>query len=94
MQKEADIIKLSQKCNEWKGANNMNGNLLKAKIAERGETQGSVAKAVGMSPNSLNRKIGGKRDFTLGEVNRLCDYLQIQNPADIFLSRSSQKCND
>lgn len=72
----------------------MNANLLRAKIVERGETQKSTAHAIGMSENSLCRKLAGKREFTLGEVSELCAFLGIENPASIFLPKMSQKCND
>ena len=72
----------------------MNANLLRAKIAEKGETQGRTAIAVGMSPNSLSRKLKGERDFTLGEVIAICEYLNISDPTPIFLPELSQICNE
>ena len=71
----------------------MNASKLKAKIVERGMTQGEVAKIIGISPNSLSRKLLGKRDFLLSEVIALCSALEIDNPQEIFLERKSQKCN-
>lgn len=62
----------------------MNGNLLKAKIVEKGYTQQKLAKEVGMSGNSMNRKVAGKREFTLSEVVAICDVLEIRNPVEIF----------
>lgn len=66
----------------------MNANLLKGKIRERGETQETVAKAIGISPNSLSRKIAGKREFRLSEIIKLCDYLQLEDPECIFFDRN------
>lgn len=63
----------------------MNANKIKAKIVERGMTQGEVAKMIGISPNSFSRKLLGKRDFSLSEVISLCTVLQFENPQDIFL---------
>ena len=71
----------------------MNASKLKAKIVERGMTQGEVAKIIGISPNSLSRKLLGKRDFLLSEVIALCSALEIDNPQEIFLERKSQLCN-
>lgn len=65
----------------------MNTNLLKAKIAEKGETQKSVAKAIGISENSLSRKLNGIREFRLSEVLSLCGFLDIDNPKDIFFTQ-------
>lgn len=63
----------------------MNANKIKAKIVEQGMTQGEVAKRIGISPNSLSRKLLGKRDFSLSEVMSLCAVLHLENPQDIFL---------
>lgn len=60
--------------------------LLKAKITEMGETQKSVAEAIGISENSLSRKINGSREFRLSEVFNLCNFLRIENPKDIFFA--------
>lgn len=66
----------------------MQGNLLKAKITEMGETQKSVAKAIGISENSLSRKINGVREFRLSEMYKLCEYLKIENPKNIFFTHN------
>lgn len=63
----------------------MNANLIKAKMKEKGVTQAEVAKMIGISTNSLSRKMLGKRDFKLSEVRMLCDALSIENRAEIFL---------
>lgn len=66
----------------------MNANLLRAKMAEKGETQKSVAKAMGISEVSLSRKIKGIREFRLSEVLSLCDLLCIDNPKPIFFDKT------
>lgn len=63
----------------------MNANLIKAKMKEKGVTQAEVAQMIGISTNSLSRKMLGKRDFKLSEVRMLCDVLSIENRAEIFL---------
>lgn len=63
----------------------MNANKLRAKIKENGLTQEKVAKIIGISPNSLSRKLSGKKDFRLGEVILLCRALRIENAEEIFL---------
>lgn len=72
----------------------MNANKIRAKITERGMTQGEVAKIIGISANSLSRKLLGKRDFLLSEVIALCSVLEIDHPEEIFLEGYSQKCNN
>ncbi|MBR1810757.1 MAG: helix-turn-helix transcriptional regulator [Clostridia bacterium] len=62
--------------------------LLCSKILAAGYTQRSLADKVGMSKNALNAKINGKSEFNLGEINRICNALNICNPiekAEIFL---------
>ena len=63
----------------------MNANKLRAKIKENGLTQEKVAKIIGISPNSLSRKLSWKKDFRLGEVILLCRALRIENVEEIFL---------
>lgn len=63
----------------------MNSNKLRAKIKEKGLSQEEVAKKIGISANSLSRKLLGKRDFSLSEVTALCDTLGIEDPQEIFL---------
>lgn len=63
----------------------MNANKLRAKIKENGFNQNFVARKIGISSNSLSRKLLGKREFTLSEVMALCQVLQIEDPEEIFL---------
>lgn len=63
----------------------MNANRVRAKMKENGMTQADVAKFIGISANSLSRKLNGKRDFSLSEVLRLSEVLKIDNPGEIFL---------
>lgn len=67
----------------------VNANLLKGKIISSGHNQKSLAPKVGMSINSLNAKINGRKKFDAEEVIRICDALDITDPqekCDIFLS--------
>ena len=57
---------------------------LKGKIVEAGMTQGELAEKIGISQNTLSRKIAGRRDFTIGEIDRICDVLHI--------TENEQKC--
>lgn len=68
----------------------MNANKIRAQIKEKGMNQGEVAKMIGISQNSLSRKLLGKRDFSLSEVAALCSILDFKNPQEIFLDQTSQ----
>lgn len=72
----------------------MNANLLRASIAEKGLNQAKLAAAIGISENSLSRKINGKRDFSLSEVVAITKVLELKKPQDIFLSEPSQIRNE
>ena len=65
----------------------LNTNLLKSEFIKNGFTQKKVAGKIGISENSLSRKLAGKRDFTLTEVNKLISLLNLsdeKNIHDIF----------
>lgn len=67
----------------------VNANLLKGKIVAAGHNQQSLAPKVGMSVNSLNAKINGRKKFDTEEVGKICKALGITDPrekCDIFLS--------
>ena len=62
----------------------MNPQKIKGRIVEAGLTQGRAATLIGMSGNSLSRKLTGKRDFTLSEIVSLCTILKITDPIPYF----------
>ena len=72
----------------------MNSNKIQGRIKEKGETQATIAVMIGMSANSLSRKLTGKRQFTLCEVEAICNVLDIQDPTPYFFTPSSQTRND
>jgi transcriptional regulator with XRE-family HTH domain len=66
----------------------MNSLKLKGKIAEAGYSQRSLSKVLGMSKNTLNSKVNGKKAFNTNEIKKLCGALNIsdnEEKADIFL---------
>lgn len=69
-----------------KGGDILNANLLRGKMAEKQISQGELAKRIGMSENSLSRKLLGIRDFRLAEVVKIINELQIENPEKIFFT--------
>jgi transcriptional regulator with XRE-family HTH domain len=72
----------------------MNADALRGKMAERRYTQARLAQEIGISAQSLSRKLTGKREFRLNEVLAICRCLNIDDPANIFLPQSSQIRND
>ena len=55
-----------------------NTNLLKAKIKEKGLIQSTAASKIGISAQSLNAKINGKKDFSSTEILLLHNLLGIK----------------
>ena len=52
---------------------------LKAAIMKRGLTQEKLAYMINMSENSLSKKINGKVQFTLAEIQRMIQCLEQSN---------------
>lgn len=62
---------------------------LKAVMAERGETQSSLAKKIKMTQQTLSSRMNGKSCFNLDEIDAICSVLQItdgQTKEAIFLA--------
>ena len=57
-----------------------NKNKLKARIVEFGFSQKDIAAALGISKQSFNMRLNGKRGFKVSEVAYLCNVLQIEHP--------------
>lgn len=57
----------------------------KGVLAERGLTQKDIALLLNLSPVTINQKINGRLDFTYGEVEIICDELNIST--EIFRTR-------
>ncbi len=64
----------------------MNVPRLRGIIAERGLTQAKVAKSIGISERSFYRKMKNGV-FGTDEAQKMIALLNIQNPADIFLTK-------
>lgn len=65
----------------------MNRNLLIYEMNERGFTVTSLARAIGISKSALSKKINGHSEFTLGEIQRICDVLRLESPIPIFFNQ-------
>ncbi len=50
---------------------------IKIKMFELQLTQAKLAKKLGISTNSLNLKLNGKREFTYSELKKLTDILNV-----------------
>lgn len=71
----------------------MNVLKLKGKIAEMGQTQESVAAAIGIDRTTFSRKItGGGGGFSIREASEIAGFLGLtqQEAATIFLDKKSR----
>lgn len=50
---------------------------IKARLVEKGLKQSDLAKQLGISPQSLNRKLNGISDFRLSELEEIAKVLDI-----------------
>lgn len=57
----------------------MNGNLLKAKIVEKGLSVTEFAGRINMDRSSLYRKLSNSQKMTIGEVVRIKEALEMTN---------------
>ena len=64
----------------------MNEKLLKARIVEKGYTQGEIAEKIGISATAFNNKITGKVDFKASEIFKLSEILDIDNKDAYFFN--------
>lgn len=59
---------------------------LKAEIVKKGFTHARLSKEIGISKAAFSKKINGKSEFTLGEIQRIVDVLEIESPIPIFFA--------
>lgn len=68
-------------------------NRLRCAIVRAGYTQDKLAKAIGITSNTLSAKILGRSFFDTEEIDRICDVLSIvdnNEKAEIFLASPSR----
>ena len=56
---------------------------LAAEMARRGEKQKELATLLGISRGTVSRKMSGKTEFTIGEVEILCEHFK-KNYYELF----------
>ena len=62
-------------------------NILKSKLSLKEKTQKDLAKALGLSKVSVSKKVNGVLRFSLPEVKKVKDYLDLTNDevVEIFI---------
>lgn len=59
---------------------------LEYEMKSKGITVEELCKAIGMSKAAYYRKLKGSTDFTRGEIQKMIDFLNLENPMDIFFN--------
>lgn len=55
-------------------------------IKSKGYKVKDFCKVVGISECAFSRKVNGKSEFTLDEIKRICEALEIKDPMPIFFA--------
>ncbi|MGI6117797.1 MAG: helix-turn-helix domain-containing protein [Bilifractor sp.] len=58
---------------------------LEYEMKRKNISQEKLCEAIGMSRSAFYRKCSGVSDFTLTEINKICDYLNV-SPMGIFFT--------
>jgi DNA-binding Xre family transcriptional regulator len=56
---------------------------LVAEMVIQGETQKELAKVIGITPMAMSYKMTGKNDFTISEVEKICEHYK-KNYYELF----------
>lgn len=61
--------------------------LLQAEMQRRGFNATQLAKAIGISKSAFSKKINGKSEFTLSEIQGIVEVLGLESPVPIFFAK-------
>ena len=64
----------------------MNKELLLYEIRKHGLTAEKVSQAIGISKSAFSKKINGKSEFTLSEIQAIVKILGLDSPMDVFFA--------
>lgn len=64
----------------------MNSALLEYEMKIKGINKEELAAKLGMSRSALYRKMNGTSEFTLTEVQRIVEILELESPVPIFFT--------
>lgn len=62
----------------------LNARKLKARLVELGKTMKQLADYLGMNITTLSRKVNGQSEFTRSEIEKTCEFLELETPLEIF----------
>jgi ACT domain-containing protein len=62
----------------------MNKALLEYEMKKKDVSIAEMCSAIGISRSAFYRKCNGVSEFTLGEIKKIVEYLDLNNPMEIF----------
>ena len=65
----------------------MNKALLEYKMGEKGKSISDMCKMLDISRSAFYRKCNGKSEFTMSEIKKIVDFLNLESPVDIFFAK-------
>ena len=64
----------------------MNKALLEYKMREKGKSIVDMCDMLNISRSAFYRKCTGKSEFTMSEIKKIVDFLELDSPMDIFFA--------
>lgn len=64
----------------------MNKALLEDKMSEKGKSIADMYNMLNISRSAFYRKCNGKSEFTMGEIKKIVDFLELDSPMEIFFA--------
>ena len=65
----------------------MNKALLEYAMSEKGKSISDMCEMLGISRSAFYRKCNGKSEFTMSEIKKIVDFLELDSPVEIFFAK-------
>lgn len=59
---------------------------LEYEMTKKGVSKADMCEVLGLSRSAFYRKCNGLSEFTLGEIQKIVDYLNLETPVGIFFT--------
>lgn len=64
----------------------MNKALLEYEMSSKNKSISDMCTMLGISRSAFYRKCNGKSEFTMSEIKKIVEYLDLESPVDIFFA--------
>lgn len=65
----------------------MNKALLEYEMSEKGKSISDMCEMLGISRSAFYRKCNGKSEFTMSEIKKIVNFLELDSPVEIFFAK-------